>query len=53
MINEIVVDAAQQLNTVIHWSGGCHTTFSMKKPMSGAVVHKTAIEDVELIKRMA
>jgi len=25
----------------------------MKKPMSGAIVHKTAIEDVELIKRMA
>jgi len=55
LINEIVVDidAAQQLNMVIHWHGGCHTPFSMKKPMSGAVVHKTAIEDVELIKRMA
>ena len=55
LINEIVVDidAAQQLNMVIHWHGGCHTTFSMNKPMSGAVVHKTAIEDVELIKRMA
>jgi len=55
LINEIVVDidAAQQLNMVIHWHGGCHTAFSMKKPMSGAVVHKTAIEDVELIKRMA
>ena len=55
LINEIVVDidAAQQLNVVIHWHGGCHTPFSMKKPMSGAVVHKTAIEDVELIKRMA
>ena len=55
LINEIVVDidAAQQLNMVIHWHGGCHTSFSMNKPMSGAVVHKTAIEDVELIKRMA
>ena len=55
LINEIVVDidAAQQLNMVIHWHGGCHTSFSMKKPMSGAIVHKTAIEDVELIKRMA
>jgi DNA invertase Pin-like site-specific DNA recombinase len=55
LINEIVVDidAAQQLNMVIHWHGGCHTPFSMKKPMSGAIVHKTAIEDVELIKRMA
>jgi hypothetical protein len=55
LINEIVVDidAAQQLNMVIHWHGGCHTSFSMNKPMSGAVVHKTAIEDVDLIKRMA
>jgi DNA invertase Pin-like site-specific DNA recombinase len=55
LINEIVVDidAAQQLNMVIHWHGGCHTSFSMKKPMSGAVVHKTAIEDVDLIQRMA
>jgi hypothetical protein len=25
----------------------------MNKPMSGAVVHKTAIEDVELITRLA
>ena len=55
LINEIVVDidAAQQINMVIHWHGGCHTTFRMKKPMSGAVVHKTAIEDVDLIARMA
>ena len=55
LIKEIVVDidAAQQINMAIHWQGGCHTTFSMQKPMSGAVVHKTAIEDVELITRMA
>jgi len=55
LINEIVVDidAAQQLNMVIHWHGGCHTSFSMNKPMSGAVVHKTAIEDVDLITCMA
>ena len=55
LITEIVVDidAVQQINMVIHWQGGCHTTFSMPKPMSGAVVHKTAIEDVDLITRMA
>jgi hypothetical protein len=55
LIKEIVVDidAAQQINMVIHWQGGCHTTFSMKKPTSGAVLHKTAIEDVDLITRMA
>ena len=55
LIKEIVVDidAAQQINMAIHWQGGCHTTFSMQKPMSGAVVHKTAIEDVDIITRMA
>jgi hypothetical protein len=34
LIDEIVVDvdAAQQLNMVIHWHGGCHTGFSMVAP---------------------
>lgn len=55
LIKEIGVDIddAQQINMVIHWHGGCHTAFSMPKPMSGAVAHKTALEDVELIKTMA
>ena len=56
LIKEIVVDlddAAQQLNLVIHWHGGSHTAFTMPKPLSGAVAHKTALEDVELITRMA
>jgi DNA invertase Pin-like site-specific DNA recombinase len=55
LIKEIVVDIddAQQLNLVIHWQGGCHTSFNMTKPMSGAVVHKTALEDVALITTMA
>ena len=55
LIKEIVVDIddAQQINMVIHWHGGCHTAFSMPKPMSGAVAHKTALEDVDLIKTMA
>lgn len=55
LIKEIVVDVAdaQQLNLVIHWQGGCHTAFSMPKPQSGAVAHKTALEDVELIMTMA
>ena len=47
------IDDAQQINRVIHWHDGCHTAFSMPKPMSGAVAHKTALEDVELIKTMA
>ena len=56
LINEIVVDldeAAQTLQMIIHWHGGCHTAFSMPKPQSGAVAHKTALEDLELITQMA
>jgi DNA invertase Pin-like site-specific DNA recombinase len=56
LINEIVVDldeAAQALQMVIHWRGGCHTAFIMPKPHSGAVAHKTTLEDLELITQMA
>jgi hypothetical protein len=56
LINEIVVDldeAAQALQMMIHWHGGCHTAFTMPKPLSGAVAHKTTLEDLELIARMA
>ena len=56
LINEIVVDlddAAGELRFIIHWHGGCHTALTMPKPQSGAVAHKTALEDLELITRMA
>ena len=56
LINEIVVDldeAAQALQMIIHWHGGCHTAVSLPKPQSGAVAHKTALEDLELITQMA
>jgi len=56
LIHEIVVDldeAAQLLRMVIHWHGGCHTALTLPKPQSGAVAHKTALEDIELITRMA
>jgi hypothetical protein len=56
LINEIVVDldeAAQALQMIIHWHGGCHTALTMPKPQSGAVAHKTALEDLELITKMA
>jgi hypothetical protein len=56
LINEIVVDldeAAQALQMTIHWHGGCHTAFGMPKPLSGAVAHKTALEDQDLITKMA
>ncbi len=56
LINEIIVDldkVSQTLQMVIHWHGVCHTAFAMAKPQSGAVAHKTALEDIELITRMA
>jgi len=56
LIEEILVDlddATRELTFVIHWRGGAHTSFQMQKPHSGAVAHKTAIEDVDLIRRMA
>ena len=56
LINEIIVDLddeTQQLHFVIHWHGGCHTPFAMPKPLSGAVQHKTTLEDRELIAKMA
>jgi hypothetical protein len=56
LINEILVDledGTQQLHFIIHWHGGCHTPFEMPKPLSGAVVHKTSLEDLELITKMA
>ena len=56
LINEIIVDLddeTQELHFIIHWHGGCHTPFDMPKPLSGAIVHKTALEDRELIAKMA
>ena len=56
LINEIIVDLddeTQQLHFIIHWHGGCHTNFARPKPRSGAVQHKTSLEDRELIAKMA
>lgn len=56
LINEIVVDVdddGREPRFIVHWQGGCHTPFAMPKPLSGAVVHKTSLEDLELITRMA
>jgi len=56
LIKEIIVnldDNAQALTFMIHWHGSCHTTFSMAKPMSGAVKYKTPKEDIDLIRNMA
>jgi hypothetical protein len=56
LINEIIVDLdddTQQLHVIIHGHGGCHTRFDMRKRIEGALLHKTAWEDVELIRHMA
>jgi len=56
LINEIIVGLdkdSQQLHFIIHWHGGCHTPFQMPKPLSGAIVHKTSLQDLELITHMA
>jgi DNA invertase Pin-like site-specific DNA recombinase len=55
VIEEIIVrldDSTKMLHFVIHWKGGCHTEFEMEKPRS-AVGKATAVEDVELIRKMA
>ena len=56
LIHEIIVDlddSTQELHFVVHWEGGSHSSWHIPKPQSGAVAHKTALEDVELIQRMA
>lgn len=54
VVEEVLVDetAAGKLSFIVHWKGGTHTTFEMDRPPS-AVGDKNAVEDVELIRRMA
>ena len=56
LIREIMVsldDDLQDLIFMIHWQGGCHTTMSMKKPLSGAIKYKTSAQDLELLRRLS
>ena len=56
LIKEIMVsldEASQALTFIIHWHGGCHTTVSMRKPLSGAVKYKTPAQDMDVIRKMA
>jgi hypothetical protein len=46
-------DATQALTFRIYWQGGCHTTMSMRKPLSGAVKYKTPAQDSELIRTLS
>jgi hypothetical protein len=56
LINEIMVDineAKQTLHFIIHWQGGRHTELSMPRPLPANKAHKTAEDDLEIIRKMA
>ncbi len=44
-------EETNELTFIIHWKGGCHTTFSMLKPASGAA-YKTQEDDITIIRKM-
>ena len=55
VVEEVIADLdeeTQRLRFIVHWKGGTHTQFEMDKPRSGAG-HKTSMEAVEIIRRMA
>jgi DNA invertase Pin-like site-specific DNA recombinase len=55
VVEEIVVsldEATRTLRLVVHWKGGSHTQFEMKKP-DGATAQQTALEDLDIIRKMA
>lgn len=55
VINEVVVNLdvdTQTLSFVIHWKGGCHTSFEMPKPPAGVGL-KTSQEDLSIIRSMS
>ena len=56
LIKEIIVDIdeeKEQLNFIIHWQGGSHSSLTIPRPLPANILHKTAEEDVEVIKKMA
>ena len=56
LIKEIIVDVdkkKQCLNFIIHWQGGSHSSLSIPRPLPANQAHKTAAEDIDVIKRMA
>jgi DNA invertase Pin-like site-specific DNA recombinase len=56
LIKEIIVDVdpeKQLLNFVIHWQGGSHSPLAIPRPLPANKAHKTAADDLELIKKMA
>jgi len=56
LIKEIIVDVdkdKQLLNFIIHWQGGSHSSLTIPRPLPANQAHKTAEEDLEVIKKMA
>ncbi len=54
-VEEITVnldEETQVLRFVVHWKGGVHTQFEMKKPV-GATGMRTSLDDLDIIRRMA
>jgi DNA invertase Pin-like site-specific DNA recombinase len=54
VVTEVIADEEPSgtLRFIIHWRGGVHTTFEMKRPVS-ASQRKTDAEDLDIIRRMA
>lgn len=56
LIKEIMVDVdhdQQLLNFTVHWQGGSHSSLTIPRPLPANQAHKTAIEDLEVIEKMA
>jgi len=56
LIKEIIVDVDKEkqfLNFIIHWQGGSHSSLTIPRPLPANQAHKTAAEDIELIRKMA
>jgi hypothetical protein len=56
LIREIMVsldDDMQDFTCMMHWQGGCHTTMSMKKPLSGAIKSTTPEPDIAVIRNLS
>ena len=56
IIQEIIADVDEEketLNFIIHWKGGSHSELQISRPLPANKAHKTAIKDIEVVKKMA
>jgi DNA invertase Pin-like site-specific DNA recombinase len=56
LIQEIIVDLdndKQVLHFIVHWQGGSHSSLTIPKPLPANQAHKTAVQDLEVIEKMA